>query len=157
MESTKRSMGVVAAANVTTIVDQAGRRREFCCLHCPASCKGFLIALRGVEPCHLEFAEAADLVQQLREGPSSKLLAASPFQSGRMFHVTKVRQGRFLLAFDFEGRCDFLIAGGPVDMLPTGLQGALLSPEQRVQLADVFERELALNTGDLTGKAQARA
>lgn len=156
METTKRFMGV-AAANVTAIVDQAGRRKEFCCLRCPAGCVGFIVAIRGIEPCHLELAEAEDLVRQLRAGPKSPLLAQSPFQGGRMFHVTKCRQGRFLLGFDFEGRCDFLIAGGPLEMLPTGLQGALLSAEQRTQLADVFERELAVHTGDLTGKAGARA
>lgn len=146
----------VVQAEVTTVVDARGRVKEFAVVRCPGPCKGMIIGLRGLEPCHLTFEETADLVEQLRAGPGSPKLKASPYQSGRMFAVTNCQLGRYVLAYDFDGRLDVIIAGGPVENVPLGMS-ALLTTEQRTKWADVIERELGLNTGDLSGRAGARA
>lgn len=155
-----KGFSAMLQVDVSTFVDARGRTKQFLATRCPGpECKAkqcMILALRGLEPAHMTGDQALELIELLRAGPHASALRPSPVQSGRMFVVKDLGGARYVLGYDMEGRCDFLIAGGPVDNVPSGMS-TLLSAEHRLKLAGVIERELAVNTGDLTGRAAAQA
>jgi hypothetical protein len=144
---------------VTQFTDLRGRSKQFIAARCPSpECKAkgsMIVAVRGYEPAHLTQEQTLELVELLRAGPRASALRPSQFQSGRVFLVKDLGSCRYVLAYDLEGKCDFIIAGGPVDQVPGGMS-VLLDATMRERLAFVLERELGLNTGALNG-AVARA
>lgn len=156
----KHEFSGAITAEMTTLVDARGRTKQFAIIPCPAkACRGqhsLIVCLRGLEPLHMSQFEALDLVDQLRTGPQNAKLKPSPYQSGRFFAVTQCAAGRYSVAYDLEGQCDLIVAGGPIENVPKGMS-ALLIPSQRQLLADLIHRELAITTGDLAGTAAAQA
>jgi hypothetical protein len=144
---------------VTQFTDLRGRAKQFIAARCPSpECKAkgsMILALRGLEPAHFTQEQALELVELLRAGPQASALRPSPFQSGRVFLVKDLGHCRYVLAYDLEGKCDMILAGGPVDQVPGGMS-ALLDRAMREALATRIERELGINTGALNG-AVARA
>lgn len=129
---------------IFAFVDAVGRKRAIGVCHCDCCSRGLVMGINTLPiGMHLSNTEAMYLVEALRAGPAFAMLKPSPNVTGRRYFTQRVNDGKYLLAYDDAGVCDFLCAGSVAYGMPgIGGAAAALTTEQRVQLSDRLFAEL---------------